>query len=264
VVNGWRAGVAAETPLLHVSDFQLLSGRGVSGLIDGQRWWLGNPRLMAEQGMQHDDAMAHLQALEQQGKTAFVLFNESEAVAVLGVADTVREHAREALVALGSLGRQTWLLRGANAASVGHVGRQLGLAEARGGLLPHDKLDAIAALKASHGSVAMVGDGVNDAPAMARSDVGLAMGAAGTATALETADVAIMDDDLRKLPAYIRLSRETAHVLWQNIVLALSIKAVFFVLAFTGQATLWMAVFADMGASLLVVFNGMRLLRWRA
>lgn len=264
VVNGWRSGVAAETQLLPVSDFQLLSGRGVSGLIDGQRWWLGNPRLMAEQGMQHDDAMAHLQALEQQGKTAFVLFNESEAVAVLGVADTVREHAREALVALRSLGVHTVMLSGDNPVSVGHVGRQLGLADARGGLLPHDKLDAIAALKASHGSVAMVGDGVNDAPAMARSDVGMAMGAAGTATALETADVAIMDDDLRKLPAYIRLSRETAHVLWQNIVLALSIKAVFFVLAFTGQATMWMAVFADMGASLLVVFNGMRLLRWRA
>ena len=99
---------------------------------------------------------------------------------------------------------------------------------------------------------------------LARADVGLAMGAAGTATALETADVAIMDDDLRKLPAYIRLSQATGNVLWQNIVLALAIKAVFFVLAFTGQATLWMAVFADMGASLLVVFNGMRLLRWRA
>ncbi len=264
VVNGWRAGAPADAQLLAVTDFQLLSGRGVSGLIDGHRWWLGNPRLMAEQGIQHDDAMAHLQALEQQGKTAFVLFNESEAVAVLGVADTVREHAREALMALRSLGVHTVMLSGDNPVSVGHVGRQLGLADARGGLLPQDKLDAIAALKASHDSVAMVGDGVNDAPALARSDVGLAMGAAGTATALETADVAIMDDDLRKLPAYIRLSRETANVLWQNIVLALSIKAVFFVLAFTGQATLWMAVFADMGASLLVVFNGMRLLRWKA
>jgi len=264
VVQGWRFGALADARLLPVSDFQLLSGRGVSGLIDGQRWWLGNPRLMAEQGMHHDDAMAHLQALEQQGKTAFVLFNEVEAVAVLGVADTVREHAREALVALRSLGVHTVMLSGDNPVSVGHVGRQLGLADARGGLLPQDKLDAIASLKAGHGSVAMVGDGVNDAPAMARADVGLAMGAAGTATALEAADVAIMDDDLRKLPAYIRLSRETGNVLWQNIVLALSIKAVFFVLAFTGQATLWMAVFADMGASLLVVFNGMRLLRWRA
>lgn len=263
VVQGWRFGAAPDAQLRPVDGFQLLSGRGVSGVIDGQRWWLGNPRLMAEQGLHHDGAMVHLQALEQQGKTAFVLFNESEAVAVLGVADTVREHAREALVALRSLGVHTVMLSGDNPVSVGHVGRQLGLADARGGLLPQDKLDAITALKASHGSVAMVGDGVNDAPAMARADVGLAMGAAGTATALETADVAIMDDDLRKLPTYIRLSRETANVLWQNIVLALSIKAVFFVLAFTGQATLWMAVFADMGASLLVVFNGLRLLRWK-
>jgi Cd2+/Zn2+-exporting ATPase len=263
VVQGWRFGAVGDARLLPVTGFQLLSGRGVSGLIHGRRWWLGNPRLLAEQGLQHDDAMARLQALEQQGKTAFVLFNETEAVAVLGVADTVREHAREALVALRSLGVHTVMLSGDNPVSVGHVGRQLGLADARGGLLPQDKLDAISALKASHGRVAMVGDGVNDAPAMARADVGLAMGAAGTATALETADVAIMDDDLRKLPAYIRLSQETANVLWQNIVLALSIKAVFFVLAFTGQATLWMAVFADMGASLLVVFNGLRLLRWR-
>jgi Cd2+/Zn2+-exporting ATPase len=263
VVQGWRAIAEVSALPLPVEGFRSLGGRGVSGQIDGQTWWLGTPRLMAEQGVNHDDAMARLQALEQQGKTAFVLFNQSEAVAVLGVADTVREHAREALMRLRGLGVHTVMLSGDNPVSVGHVGRQLGLADARGGLLPQDKLDAIAALKASHGSVAMVGDGVNDAPAMARADVGVAMGAAGTATALETADVAIMDDDLRKLSTYIELSREAGNVLWQNIVLAIGIKAVFFVLAFTGQATLWMAVFADMGASLLVVFNGLRLLRWR-
>lgn len=267
VVEGWRsraAGAPAE-PLLDVRDFAVLDGRGVRGRFpDGQTWWLGNPRLMAEQACRHDDALAHLQALEQQGRTAFVLFNGSEAIAVLGVADTVRHEALEAIRELRRLGVHTVMLSGDNPVTVGHVGKQLGLSDARGGLLPQDKLDAIGALRAAHGPVAMVGDGVNDAPALARADVGLAMGAAGTATALETADVAIMDDDLRKLPAYIRLSQATGNVLWQNIVLALSIKAVFFVLTFTGQATLWMAVFADMGASLLVVFNGMRLLRWRA
>ncbi|MBH1985778.1 MAG: heavy metal translocating P-type ATPase [Burkholderiales bacterium] len=266
VVQGWQRNTVG-LGLQPVTGFQMLEGRGVSGVIDGRQWWLGNPRLMAEHGprsgMKHDDALAHLQSLEQQGRTAFVLFNEAEPVAVLGVADTLREHALEAIAGLRQLGVHTVMLSGDNPLVVGHVGRQLGLADARGALLPSDKLDAIAALRQAHGPVAMVGDGVNDAPALARADVGLAMGAAGTATALETADVAIMDDDLRKLPAYIRLSQATSNVLWQNIVLALSIKAVFFVLAFTGQATLWMAVFADMGASLLVVFNGMRLLRWK-
>jgi len=266
VVQGWQRSASSEG-LQPVTNFQMLEGRGVTGFINARQWWLGNPRLMAEQGLKgglnNDDALAHLQSLEQQGRTAFVLFDSAEPVAVLGVADTLREHAMEAITGLRQLGVHTVMLSGDNPLVVGHVGRQLGLADARGALLPSDKLDAIAALRQAHGPVAMVGDGVNDAPALARADVGLAMGAAGTATALETADVAIMDDDLRKLPAYIRLSQATSNVLWQNIVLALSIKAVFFVLAFTGQATLWMAVFADMGASLLVVFNGMRLLRWR-
>ncbi|MCA3056230.1 MAG: HAD-IC family P-type ATPase, partial [Rhodocyclaceae bacterium] len=132
--------------------------------------------------------------------------------------------------------------------------------DARGNMMPDDKLAAIETFL-ERGLVGMVGDGVNDAPALARSSIGFAMGAAGTDTAIETADVALMQDDLRKLPEFIRLSKKTSQVLWQNIVFALGIKAVFFALTLTGQGTLWMAVFADAGASLIVVANGLRLLQ---
>ncbi|MCH8180903.1 MAG: heavy metal translocating P-type ATPase [Proteobacteria bacterium] len=265
VVAGWRA--RGKGHLSPASAFTLLPGRGVSAHVDGQTWWLGQGRLLQElgpRGEASDAALARLAALEAQGRTAFVLFHALGPVAVLGVADTVRPHAAQAVADLHALGLRTVMLSGDNAQAVRHVSQQLGVDDARGGLLPQDKLAAIEALKAAHGQVAMVGDGVNDAPALARADIGLAMGAAGTATALETADVAIMDDDPRKLADFVRLSRATARVLWQNIALALGIKAVFFALAFAGVATLWMAVFADMGASLLVVFNGLRLLRWRA
>lgn len=268
VVTGWRERAAASPgPALSAAiAVSVLAGRGITGLVDGQRWWLGQGRLLTEQGQTGAAAQAallRLQALESQGRTASVLFNADGPVAVLGVADALRDTSAEAVAALRRLGVHPVMLSGDNPDAASHVGRQLGLDDARGGLLPQDKLAAIEALQAQHGLVAMVGDGVNDAPALARADIGLAMGAAGTATALETADVAIMDDDPRKLADFIHLSQATGRILWQNIALALGIKALFFALAFSGHATLWMAVFADMGASLLVVFNGLRLLRWR-
>jgi Cd2+/Zn2+-exporting ATPase len=152
------------------------------------------------------------------------------------------------------------MLTGDNPTTARAIADQVGIDDARGNLLPEDKLAAIDELLARYGNVGMVGDGINDAPALAKASIGFAMGAAGTDTAIETADVALMDDDLRKLPSFIELSRQTSRVLWQNISLALGIKAVFFALALAGKATLWMAVFADMGASLLVVANGLRLL----
>ena len=182
------------------------------------------------------------------------------AVAILAVADTIRDSSRTAVAELRRLGVEPVVLSGDNAATVRAVAAELGIEDARGNLLPDDKLAAVEALGRA-APVGMVGDGVNDAPALARADIGFAMGAAGTDTAIETADVALMQDDLRKLPEFIRLSHRTSRVLWQNIVFALAIKLVFFVLTFTGEATLWMAVFADAGASLLVVFNGLRLLR---
>jgi Cd2+/Zn2+-exporting ATPase len=176
------------------------------------------------------------------------------------VADTLRGHSAEAIRDLHALGVVSVMLTGDNPATARAIADQVGIDDARGNLLPEDKLAAIDELIARYGTVGMVGDGINDAPALARASIGFAMGAAGTDTAIETADVALMDDDLRKLPRFIALSRRTSQVLWQNISLALGIKALFFALALAGKATLWMAVFADMGASLLVVGNGLRLL----
>jgi Cd2+/Zn2+-exporting ATPase len=155
------------------------------------------------------------------------------------------------------------MLTGDNEATAQAIAASAGLSDVRAGLLPDEKVAAIEALLDEYDAVAMVGDGVNDAPALARATVGIAMGAAGTDTALETADVALMADDLGKLPFAVTLSRRARDIIRQNVALSLGIKAVFLVLALVGVATLWMAVFADMGASLIVTLNGMRLLRQR-
>ncbi|MGE8620427.1 MAG: HAD-IC family P-type ATPase, partial [Achromobacter spanius] len=208
---------------------------------------------------------ARMDELERQGKSAIALTDGSHVLALAAVADTVKPTSAAAIADLHALGVRTLMLTGDNTPTAEAIARQVGIDEARGDQLPEDKLAAIesklAANVASDGKVGMVGDGINDAPALARADIGFAMGAAGTGTAIETADVALMDDDLRKIGTFLRLSRATHRVLIQNIVLALGIKVVFLALAMTGNATLWMAVFADVGASLLVVANGLRLLR---
>lgn len=260
LVSGWRKR-QPQSELLAVDAFAVLNGRGVKGKVAGVAWSLGNHRLVEEARVCSPALEAHLARLEGAGKTAIVLSAANGPVAVFGVADTVRAQSRQAVDELKALHVRPVMLSGDNPATARVIADQLGIDDARGNLLPEDKQAAVAELRASHGVVAMVGDGVNDAPALARADIGLAMGAAGTATALETADVAIMDDDPRKIATFIRLSRQTAAILHQNIALALGIKAVFLGLALGGHATLWMAVFADLGASLLVVFNGLRLLR---
>ncbi len=166
------------------------------------------------------------------------------------------------MAALATLGVHSVMLTGDGAAPAQAVAAQLSLNEVRAGLLPQDKLSEIEALQTRHGVVGMVGDGINDGPALARADVGFAMAAAGSATALEVADVALMDDDPRKLAWFIRLARHTRAVLWQNIGLALGLKVVFLGLTLSGHGSLWLAVFADVGASLLVVGNGLRVLRF--
>ena len=222
---------------------------------------LANHRWIEERGQCSPALEARLAVHEQAGRTVTLLADGQRVLALLAVADTLRPHAAEAVASLRAQGITPVMLTGDNEATARHVAAQAGIDTVRAGLLPEEKLQAIAALKQRHGRVAMVGDGINDAPALARSDLGLAMGAAGTDTAIEAADVLIMNDDLRRLAETIALSRCTHAVLWQNIGLALGIKLAFLLLAVAGQATMWMAVFADMGASLLVVANGLRLLR---
>ncbi|CAG2135598.1 heavy metal translocating P-type ATPase [Cupriavidus plantarum] len=251
-----------------VADFEALAGLGVRGRIDGVQYCLGNHRLIHELGACSPALEARLEALERQGKTVVLLAAmepRPEALIVFGVADTVRDTSRQAIEELHALGIRTLMLSGDNPHTVAAIGKQVGIDEVRGNQMPGDKADAIAALTdkthTTGRKVAMVGDGINDAPALARADIGFAMGAAGTDTAIETADIALMDDDLRKIPAFVRLSRRTSAILRQNIALALGIKVVFLALTVMGMGTMWMAVFADMGASLLVVFNGLRLTR---
>lgn len=243
-----------------VDSFEALPGRGVKGVIGGSVYRLGNHRLVHELGLCSPDLENRLDAMERQGKTVVMLVDEKRVLALFAVADTVKESSRAAVDELHRLGVRTVMLTGDNAHTAEAIARQVGIDQAHGNQLPEDKLRVIESL-ASEGVVGMVGDGINDAPALARSHIGFAMGAMGTDTAIETADVALMDDDLRKIPAFIRLSKSTHSVLVQNITLALGIKAVFLVLTLMGLGTMWMAVFADVGASLLVVGNGLRLLR---
>ncbi|WP_184139854.1 heavy metal translocating P-type ATPase [Paraburkholderia atlantica] len=246
---------------LHVDAFEAIAGRGVRGDIDGIGYWLGNHRLIEELGRCSPQLEARLDALELQGKTVVILADAQRVLALFAVADTVKDTSRAAVAELRRLGVGTAMLTGDNRHTAEAIARQVGVDEARGDQLPEDKLDAVAQWSSDGATVGMVGDGINDAPALARADIGFAMGAMGTDTAIETADVALMDDDLRKIPAFIRLSKATYAVLVQNISLALGIKSVFLVLTLMGFGTMWMAVFADVGASLLVVGNGLRLLR---
>ncbi|MBJ9974648.1 heavy metal translocating P-type ATPase [Pseudomonas sp. S75] len=247
--------------LHEVAEFSALAGRGVRGTIDGQVYHLGNHRLVEELGLCSPALEARLDALERQGKTVVLLLDGSGPLALFAVADTVKDSSRQAIAELHALGIRTVMLTGDNPHTAQAIAAQVGIDRAEGDLLPTDKLKVIEELYAQGHRVGMVGDGINDSPALARAEIGFAMAAAGTDTAIETADVALMDDDLRKIPAFVRLSRQSAAILVQNIVLALGVKAIFLAVTFTGLATLWMAVFADMGVSLLVVFNGLRLLR---
>jgi Cd2+/Zn2+-exporting ATPase len=244
-----------------VHGFTALPGWGARATVEGRQLSLGNRRLCDQIGACREDVHALLGRLEDEGKTAVLVADGAEPIGVLAVADRVRRDAAQALTSLRRAGvERVVMLTGDSEAVARGVAAAVGLTEVRARLLPEDKYQAVRQLEADAGAVAVVGDGVNDAPALAAASVGIAMGAAGTHVALETADVALMGDNLALLAPTIRRSHATLAIIRQNMVVAIGLKALFLVLAVLGQATLWMAVAADMGASLLVIANGLRAL----
>ncbi len=266
VVGGWvERSNGRGGPLPAVEGFKAIAGRGVEGRVDGEPYFVGNHRMGEEREVCGPAVEAKLKELEARGRTAVVVAREQPraVLGVLAVADTPRKTSVEAVRALHAMGVRTVMLSGDNQTTAEAIAHAVGIDDARGGLLPEDKIAAIDGMigRYGEGSVGMAGDGVNDAPALAKASIGFAMGAAGTDVALETADVALMRDDLRAVPEFLRLSRRTAAILRQNITVSLAAKAIFFVLALVGLATLWMAVLADVGATLVVIANGLRVMR---
>jgi Cd2+/Zn2+-exporting ATPase len=252
---------ARDLPIMPTQDARVLSGRGMEGTVGGRHVTVAS-HAHFDQYVPHPESVCRTaHDLAASGKTVTLVRHDDEICSVFGLADTPRASSRQVIADLKTQGLHTVLLTGDGAAVAQAVSRQVGLDEVRAELLPEEKVAAVAALAKNYGGVAMVGDGINDAPALARADVGIAMGGAGSAQAMETSDVILMGDDLNQLPFIVRLSRQTRQVITSNIVLALAVKAGVFALAVAGQATLWMAIVADVGASLAVILNGMRLRR---
>jgi Cd2+/Zn2+-exporting ATPase len=244
--------------------FEAIIGKGAQAVVEGRFYQIGNSRLFLEQAIGLKNVETEVSRLQGEGKTVMLLGDHNRILGLIAVADVLREDSRKAVNRLKNSGIQkTIMLTGDNEVTARAIAAQAGVDDYRADLLPEDKVDAIRDLLNEHGKVAMVGDGVNDAPAMAISTVGIAMGAAGTDTALETADIALMTDDLKKLAYVADLSRRTLGIIKQNVFLALIIKGMILLLVIPGWLTLWLAVVADMGSSLLVTLNGMRLLRVR-
>lgn len=243
-------------------DVQVLKGKGLTGLFDSEPYWLGSHRYVLERGQETPEISRDAEALEADGKTVMIIGNARHICGLIAVADTIRPDARNVVARLHAAGvKSIVMLTGDNRGTAEAIAREVGIDEVQAELLPEDKLGAIEALLSRHGAVAMVGDGVNDAPALARASLGIAMGAIGSDAAIETADVALMTDDISKLPWLVLHAKRTLSVIRQNIAFSLGVKAVFFVLTFAGMASLWGAIAADMGASLLVIMNALRLLR---
>ncbi len=243
-------------------DFRIIPGKGAAGRFQGKEFWLGSHRYLEEKNMETPDVHEQLVKLSDAGRSVVVIGNDEHVCGFITIADAIRPQAKSVIEELKKAGvEKVIMLSGDNKGTADAIGKEVGVDEVRAELLPADKVTAIEELVKQHETVAMVGDGVNDAPALASASVGIAMGAIGTDAAIETADIALMSDDLSKLPWLMQHSRRTLRVIRQNITLSLAVKAVFVVLTFVGYAHLWTAIAADMGASFLVIFNGLRLLR---
>jgi Cd2+/Zn2+-exporting ATPase len=237
------------------------AGRGVTGQLQGSAVAVGTAAMMSARGASF--GASEFAALDGSRRTVMLVARDTTVVGAIGVEDSVRGETSGVLAALRDIvpGLHTAMLTGDNEGVARAVARNVGAVdEVRAGLLPADKLSAIEQLRREHGPVAMVGDGINDAPALARADVGIAMGGAGSAQAMETADVVLMQDDLTRLPAVLATARRNRVILKQNIALSLGLKLAFLALAIPGLATLWLAVLADVGTTVLVTLNGMRML----
>ena len=243
-------------------DFEIVQGKGARGIVYGKPFWLGSHRYLEERGQETDDVHKKLEALQDAGRTIVVVGNDEHVCGFISLADTVRPETAGILADLHAEGiENVAMLTGDNEGTANAIAKVVGIDTVHSELLPENKVEIVESLVNQYGQVAMVGDGVNDAPAMARSSLGIAMGAVGTDAAIETADIALMSDDLSKLPWLIRHSKNTLSIIRQNIWFALGVKLLFVVLTFLGFASLWAAIAADMGASLLVILNGLRLTR---
>ncbi len=249
---------------IQVDDFTSVIGKGIRAKVQGEEFFIGSPSYLKEllPLEMNQEIESQIDKWQKQGKTVMVLGTTSQLLLLIAVADEVRKSSKAVLQELHKIGiKKTIMLTGDNHATAQAIGESLGIKEIKSELLPQNKLEYIKSLRKDGSHVAMVGDGVNDAPALAASTVGIAMGGAGTDTALETADIALMADDLHKLPFTIRLSRRTLQIIKQNITFSLGIKILALLLIVPGWLTLWMAIFADMGATLLVTLNSLRLLK---
>ena len=251
-----------EVLIQHGQDVKILPGKGVEGLIKGEKFWVGSHRLMHEKKLETPNMHAIAMQLEDAGHSVVAVGDEKQIYGLLSIADTPRIHLQEVMQELKEVGvKKTIMLTGDNTACAAAIAQVSGVDEFFSEMLPQNKVEAIEELKAKYHYVAMVGDGVNDASAMVVASVGIAMGTVGTDTAIETADITLMTDDLTKLPWLIRHSKKVIQLIWQNVIFALLVKAVFLVFAILGEASLWMAIASDTGASFIVIFNGLRLLK---